>query len=236
MSSLLLAGLTVLVIGDSHMANEGYLITTLHDGLRDQGAKVFSYGVCGANAENLMKGMPRKRNPQDDDGHCGFAYREEGGNVRKRAEDFGPTDPLPKLISKYHPDLLVVINGDTMASYTKKTLPVPDVNSHVKSLTGGIKAAGLKCVWVGPAWGNEGGDNGKNYPRVKEVSDFLAENVSPCIYINSLKMSKQGEWPPIPHGAGHFDGQHFQLSGYQAWGNAITKEIVSSDILQKIKH
>jgi len=38
MSSLLLAGLTVLVIGDSHLASDGYLISTLHDGLMQQGA------------------------------------------------------------------------------------------------------------------------------------------------------------------------------------------------------
>lgn len=98
-------------------------------------------------------------------------------------------------------------------------------------LTNGIKASGASCVWVGPAWGNEGGKNGKNFPRVKEMSDFLAENVAPCIYINSLKLSKPGEWGTLPE-----DGQHFTDAGYQSWGSAIAKEIFSSDILQKIKH
>ena len=38
----LLAGLTILVIGDSHMVTSGYLITTLHDDLLAQGATVDS--------------------------------------------------------------------------------------------------------------------------------------------------------------------------------------------------
>lgn len=236
MSSLLLAGLTVLVIGDSHMATDGYLITTLHDSLKDQGASVYSYGSCGTPPSDWMKSKDeiRKSGPVE----CGTAERMDGDKVRERRTEAAIQKRLPDLIAKHHPDLLVVVNGDTMADYKKPRLPVVDVSEKVKILTDGIKASGLKCVWVGPAWGTEGGDNGKNYPRVKEMSDFLATNVSPCIYINSLKMSKQGEWAPIqvPNKPGHFDGQHFQMSGYQAWGNAITKEIVSSDILQKIKH
>lgn len=227
MSSLLLAGLTVLVIGDSHLATDGYLITALHDNLRDQGAKVFSYGSCGTPSGDWMKTTRAK---------CGTAFRLEDGPVRERKLEAAVMKPLPDLVAKHHPDLLVVVNGDTMASYDKPVLPKVWVRDQVKTLTDGIKASGLKCVWVGPAWGTEGGDNGKNYPRVKEISDFLADNVAPCSYINSLKMSKQGEWAPIQNEPGHFDGQHFQKEGYQAWGSAITKEIVSSDILQKIKH
>ena len=46
----LLAGLVILVIGDSHMVTNDYLITTLHDDLVQQGATVNSYGMCGTNA------------------------------------------------------------------------------------------------------------------------------------------------------------------------------------------
>ena len=45
-----LAGLTILVLGDSHMVTSGYLISTLHDSLLEQGATVDTYGMCGANA------------------------------------------------------------------------------------------------------------------------------------------------------------------------------------------
>ncbi len=44
---MLLAGLTVLVIGASHLAKPTYLIKTLHDELTERGAQVHSVGVCG---------------------------------------------------------------------------------------------------------------------------------------------------------------------------------------------
>lgn len=231
MSSMLLAGLTVLVIGDSHMTATDYLITTLPDGLRDQGAVVYAYGTCGTPAGDWMKIARAKCGSSG-----GTAERGDGGVVRERRAEAAIMKPLPELVAKHHPDLIVVVNGDTMAGYDRPVLPKAWVRDQVKILTDGIKATGLKCIWVGPAWGTEGGDNGKSYPRAKEISDFLADNVAPCIYISSLKMSKPGEWAPIQHGAGHFDGQHFMKEGYQAWGRAITNEIVSSDILQKIKN
>jgi len=110
-------------------------------------------------------------------------------------------------------------------------MPRPWIRDEVSSLTRGIKASGAKCVWVGPAWGSEGGKYGKTFARTKEVSDYLADIVSPCVYISSLNMEKPGEWATLPG-----DGQHYMNAGYQAWGNAITQQIISSDILQKIMH
>ncbi len=46
-----LAGLVILVLGDSHMAGPSYLISTLHEALEAQGATVSSYGMCGASAD-----------------------------------------------------------------------------------------------------------------------------------------------------------------------------------------
>lgn len=220
--SLILAGLTVLVIGDSHLATSGYLITTLHDELMQQGAHVYSYGACGSASGAWMKTTQPP---------CGSAFRLDTGPVRVRAGEAASTRALPDLVKAHHPDLIVVVNGDTMAGYKSAALPKPWIRDQVKTLTDGIKASGAACVWVGPAWGNEGGKNGKNFTRVKEMSDFLADNVAPCTYINSLKMSKPGEWSTLPD-----DGQHFTDAGYQSWGSVIAREIVTSDILQKIKH
>ncbi len=220
--SLLLAGMTVLMIGDSHMATKGYLITSLHDELMQQGAKVYSFGACGTQSGDWMRTIQPP---------CGAAFRLNDKQIRLRAGEAASTTPLPDLVKEYHPDLIVVINGDTMAGYKSAVLPRPWISKEVSMLTNGIKASGASCVWVGPAWGNEGGKNGKNFPRVKEMSDFLTENVAPCIYINSLKLSKPGEWGTLPD-----DGQHFTDAGYQSWGSAIAREILSSDILQKIKH
>ncbi len=220
--SLLLAGLTVLVIGDSHLSTPDYLITTLHDGLMQQGAKVYSYGACGTPASAWMK---RVQPP------CGSAFRLDNGPVRKRDGEAASTKPLSELVNEHHPDLIVVVNGDTMAGYKSTALPKSWIWEQVSVLTKGIKASGASCVWVGPAWGSEGGKYGKNFSRVKETSDYLADIVAPCTYVNSLKMSAPGEWSTIPG-----DGQHFTDEGYRAWGNAITSEIVASDVLQKIKH
>jgi hypothetical protein len=222
MMSLLLAGLTVLVIGDSHMASQDYLITTLHDGLMQQGAKVYSYGACGTPSGAWMKAIQPP---------CGSAFRLDTGPLRIRAGEAGSTKPLTELVSAHHPDLIVVVNGDTMAGYKSETLPRPWVRDQVKMLTDGIKNSGASCVWVGPGWGSEGGKYGKTFARTLEMSEYLSGIVSPCIYINSLKMSKPGEWQTIPG-----DGQHYLRPGYQAWGNAITSEIITSDILKNIKH
>lgn len=220
--SLLLAGLTVLVIGDSHMSSPDFLITTLHDGLKQQGAHVFSYGACGTPSGAWMKSIQPP---------CGSAFRLDDGPLRVRAAEAGFTKPLPDLVKAHHPDLIVVVNGDTMAGYKSPSMARPWIHEQVKTLTDGIKSSGARCVWVGPAWGSEGGKYGKNFARAREMSDYLADIVAPCTYISSLKMSKPGEWATIPG-----DGQHFLNDGYQAWGNAITQEIVSSDILQKIRH
>ena len=220
--SLLLAGLTVLMIGDSHMATRDYLITTLHDDLMQQGAKVYSFGSCGTPASAWMKaGKPE----------CGSAFRLDNAPVRERRGDASYTKSLPELVNEYHPNLIVVINGDTMAGYKSGVMPRPWIRDEVSSLTREIKASGAKCVWVGPAWGSEGGKYGKTFARTKEVSDYLADIVSPCVYISSLNMEKPGEWATLPG-----DGQHYMNAGYQAWGNAITQQIISSDILQKIMH
>jgi hypothetical protein len=219
--SLLLAGLTVLVLGDSHMATSGYLISSLHDDLMQQGAKVYSFGSCGTPSGAWMKANRSE---------CGTAFRLDNGPVRERRGEAAITRSLPDLVNEYHPNLIVVINGDTMAGYKKPAMPKSWIWGEVSTLTKGIKASGASCVWVGPAWGSEGGKYGKTFARTREVSDYLADIVSPCIYISSLKMEKPGEWGTIPG-----DGQHYLNEGYQAWGDAITKEIVSSDILQKIK-
>lgn len=220
--SLLLAGLTVLMIGDSHMTTEGFLITTLHDDLMQQGAKVYSFGACGTPSGAWTK---RIRPP------CGSAFRLDDGPVRMRPGAAGSTTPLPQLVKKYHPDLIVVVNGDTMAGYKQAHMPKSWIWEQVSSLTKTIKASGTSCVWVGPAWGTEGGKYGKNFARVKELSSYLSGIVAPCTYIDSLKMSKPGEWSTIPG-----DGQHFTADGYLSWGDAIAHEIESPEILQTIKH
>ncbi len=210
MASPILAGLTVLMLGDSHFATPGYLITTLQDALISQGAKVTTEAACGAPTSVWVT-----------DGHstCGTAERVQSGPIKLGKA----TTPLPtfeQLIQTVRPNLIIVGGGDTMAGYAQKELPVQYLQESVTALTRRIQAVGIPCVWIGPGWGTEGGPYFKTYARAAELSDYLATHVQPCRYIDSQKFAKPGEWHT-------FDGQHYTLPGYQKWGTAIDGEILA---------
>lgn len=216
--SLLLAGLSILVLGESHMAFNGQLISTLPDELAQQGATVYSYGVCGASAGDWLI---NKHAP------CS-AFRVGTGPVRTRPADIATTQPIGELIKKHQPDLIVLVIGDTMASYDNKTIPKSWVWQNTSALTTEINKYGTRCVWVGPPWGEDGGAYHKTNARVREFSDYLYTLVSPCTYINSLNFAKEGEWKTI-------DGQHLDKTGYEGWARGITQSITSPSILSTLK-
>jgi len=214
LSTASLVGLTFLVIGESHMSLPSYLINPLHDDLTKQGAKVYSIGACGASAGDWLKkgSVP-----------CGA---ERTGNEKAIFKGRNATTmPITELITADQPDVVVVIIGDTMASYGK---PFPQTWAweSVTNLTKEIAKTKTACIWVGPAWGNDGGKYGKTENRVEYISKFLANNVSPCAYIDSLKFSKPKQWKTL-------DGQHFTSADYQSWGKAITQAIVDLKPLKK---
>ncbi len=213
-----LAGLTILIIGDSHLTMPHYLIETLHMGLVEQGAKVHTIGVCGTNAGDWLKASP---------GTCGAAERVDSEKV-KLLPRTSSTTPVSELIARDKPDLLVIVMGDAMAGYDKPVFPKAWAWQHVSALTKVVAQSGTPCAWVGPAWGTEGGKYQKTFERAKLMSTFLEGNVAPCEYIDSLQFSKPGEWATT-------DGQHFTASGYKAWGAAVTNALVSSAIVQGLK-
>ena len=209
MASSLLAGLSILIIGDSHMATPNYLIGGLHDDLIRKGANVHSIGICGANAGDWLKVSPG--------GNCGAAERR-GKAPAQALRGKASTTPIKELIAKDKPDLVLIVIGDTMAGYDKPSFPKAWIWQQTASLTKAIGATGTQCAWVGPNWGTEGGKYGKTYAKVKQMSAFLAANVAPCSYVDSLKFSKPGEWATT-------DGQHLNVQGYQKWGAAISAEL-----------
>lgn len=213
-----LTGMTILVLGESHMSINDHLIATLPDELALQGAKIFSYGACGASAGDWLKA---KSVP------CG-AYRIDTGNIKERPADIASTQPIGNLINKHHPNLIVLVIGDTMASYDNKEIPKSWVWQGVSALSKEIKTQGTRCVWVGPAWGQDGGKYKKTNARAKEFSDYLSTLVAPCTYIDSLAFSKPGEWKTL-------DGQHFDKWGYEGWAKGITNAILSPGILPTLK-
>jgi len=213
-----LSGLNILVLGESHMSISNYLISNLPNELVEKGAKVFSYGACGASAGDWLK---TKSVP------CS-ASRVDVGTIRERPSDVATTQPISNLITKHQPNLILLIMGDTMASYDSNTIPKSWVWQTVSALTHEIKAQGMRCVWVGPPWGEDGGKYKKTNARVREFSDYLSTIVAPCTYIDSLSFAKMGEWKT-------FDGEHFDKWGYESWSKSITNALITPEILKTLK-
>jgi hypothetical protein len=214
----ILAGLTILMVGDSHLATPDYLISSLHDKLVQQGAKVHTLGVCGSNAGDWLKATP---------GTCGGAERR-GSEKTVVLGSKAATVPINQMIAADKPDLVLIVMGDTMASYTKPAFPKAWLWQQTTSFTKAIAATGTQCAWVGPNWGSEGGKYGKTYARVEMTSKFLAENVAPCSYIDSLKFSKPGQWATV-------DGQHLTAPGYKTWSENINKALLETPAFKGIK-
>ncbi|WP_429353369.1 hypothetical protein [Paraburkholderia sp. 32] len=59
---------------------------------------------------------------------------------------------------------------------------------------------------------------------MKQLSSFLAANVAPCQYIDSLTFSRPGEWATV-------DGQHLTTTGYKYWGTDIMKALVKLPVV-----
>jgi hypothetical protein len=207
-----LTGMTILVLGESHMSINDHLIATLPDELALQGAKIFSYGACGASAGDWLKA---KSVP------CG-AYRVDTGNIKERPADIASTQPIGNLINKHHPNLIVLVIGDTMASYDNKEIPKSWVWQGVSALSKEIKTQGTRCVWVGPAWGQDGGKYKKTNARAKEFSDYLSTLVAP--------LHTSTHWYSPNQANGNTDGQHFDKC-YEGWAKGITNTILSPGIL-----
>ena len=218
MSSTLLAGLTVLIIGDSHLATPNYLINSLHNELTNQGAAVHTFGVCGSIPGDWIAASPG--------GKCGGADRV-GKDSAKMLGSSAMTIPIKTLIAKEKPNLVVIVMGDTMAGY-KTGFAKAWAWQQTTSLTKEIAGTKTACAWVGPAWGGLDGNNDfkKSEATTRYVSEFLSKNVAPCSYIDSTAMAKPGEWATL-------DGQHLTAQGYKSWGEGIAKAVDGLPIVKK---
>lgn len=206
--NMLLAGLTILVLGDSHMAEPDYLISHLHEALTNRGAIVHSHGACGLPAGDWLR---KKRST------CGSAIQSGTAKIEVFHGKEGSTTPYAALHQAVKPDLVVVVVADAMGDYMKADLPKAWIWQQVTQLTKAIKESATPCIWVGPPWGT-GGRFGKSFERVTLYSDYLSEIVAPCTYVDSTKFSKPGDWPTS-------DGMHFNTAGYQAWSEGIAQAV-----------
>jgi hypothetical protein len=201
-----LAGLAILVVGDSHMV---YMGSPLHEALEQQGANVNTYGMCGAMATDWLTHTTTQ---------CSAERHADGPAVLKSSSS--PSWLLTDLIAKNHPNLVVVELGDNMAGYgTLSALPRDFIASQVRQFLAPIKAQNLPCVWIGPPWGNDTAAYHKTKLRLQELSQFLAQTVAPCTYIDTTAFAQPGQW-------GTLDGEHLTQSAYHQWSQDITGAIV----------
>lgn len=196
-----LAGLVILVIGDSQMKG---LMLGLHNQLQENGAAVHSYTMCGATAQDWLSPSTTS---------CGRGERHETAAPAMDYRKLLPTYALSNLIEAHHPNLVIVELGERIE---------PDhawVRQEIHALTGKITASHIPCVWVGPTWGQ----NKPPYPTtdagIKEISQLLSESVSPCSFFDSTTFARPGELPTT-------DGAHLQPDGYRRWGKAISDAVV----------
>ena len=206
-----LAGLVILMIGDSHMQ---HMLTNLHNQLEADGAAVHSYFMCGATAGDWV--YPSQVAAW---AGCGKGEHHEKDPVVLYNQKQMPTYVLPNLINQYRPNLIVVELGDGMGKYGSAQLDRQWVVDQVHVRTGEIAAANIACDWVGPTWGQDRPPYNKLEAEVKELSQVLGSSVAPCRFIDSSAFARPGEWPTI-------DGTHLQPDGYRKWAAGIEQAIV----------
>jgi len=203
-----LAGLAILLIGDSHVATPNYLIASFHEALEAQGATVNSYGTCGGMAMDWVLKVTAS---------CRAERHGAGAPVYTNKVE--PSWSIDELIGENHPNLAIVVLGDTMAGYDKPELPKAWIYDQVHQLTGRIAAHNIACAWVGPIWGNAQSMFHKTDARVVEMSQFLSQSVAPCDFIDSTRFARPGEWPTT-------DGQHLTPGGYRKWSAGLVAALV----------
>jgi len=208
--NMALAGLTILVLGDSHMAGHDYLLSGLHEALQAQGAQVDSYGMCGASADAWLERTTVS---------CGRGERHGSGAPITETGKQGYTWQINDLLNKHHPKLVIVEAADAIGGYTSPQLPKAWIYDQVHALATRIAASGAACIWVGPVYGNVNSPYHKADDRVRELSQFLSQSVAPCRYVDSLRFEPTPAWPTT-------DGQHLTPAGYRAWGQDITNAVV----------
>jgi hypothetical protein len=208
MQSLLL-GLSLLILGDSHFGKPDYLITSLQNELIGRGAKVATYSACGSPPSIWLTVRVAS---------CGTAQRIQSGPIAQQAGANAKTTPVDQLVATNKPNMIMVAMADTIGGYTRAEMPRDEIQEQVTALTDKIRAMNIPCLWVGPSWGTEGGPFMKTFARVEELSKYMSTIVSPCVYVDSTKLAKPGQWPT-------FDGQHFSVEGYKAYGAALAQQM-----------
>jgi hypothetical protein len=179
-----LAGLAILALGDSHML---HMITPLYEAMQAEGAVVTAYGMCGATPEDWLSRVTTQ---------CLAERQDKEPLVVKNQPQ--PTWLLTELLDHDRPNLVVIELGDNLAGYgATASLPRDLIAQQVKAFIAPITARHVACVWVGPPFGNDTQAYHKSDTRVRELSQFLAQNVAPCSYLDTTSLAGPGQWSTV---------------------------------------
>ncbi|MBB2169572.1 SGNH/GDSL hydrolase family protein [Gluconacetobacter aggeris] len=205
----LLLGLTILLVGDSHVTFKNTLLATLPDELTRQGAKVISYGLCSSKPEDWVDEKPTNT--------CGSTMRVgvEPITLSMQPGDVPPN--IPALLEKWHPNAVIVVFGDAMAGYGQKDMPTNWIDDQVHALVDQVGST--NCIWVGPTWGAYNPRYGKTDQRTLQLAALLKKDVQPCHYIDSTTLMSRGHVETE-------DGIHLTTTEYQKWSAALSAQII----------
>ena len=214
--SALLAGLTLLIIGDSHVTFKDSLLSILPEAYTQAGAKVVTYGVCSSTAADWV--VPTSNNG------CGAYQRIGIAPVGSAIMTPTAPPPITSLIAQWHPDVVMVVLGDTMAAYGQKEISTNWADEQVKTLT--MTLGHTACIWIGPTWGEYSPRYGKTDKRAREMATFLKSEVAPCTYIDGTQLMQPGSAKTI-------DGVHLTGESYKVWAAGIVQQTMP--VLEKLR-
>lgn len=210
---------SVMIIGDS-MSLCGFG-KTLDSRLRSSGCTVFTYMACGTNPLSWMSLHPytKIRTP------CGFWVIEsdDDGQVNEMQDTYGMTSghkpaphPVPKiedLLSKHHPELLIVQLGNNLLDLpvSKKDPPGSQYDSFLFPFLNYVTSRVKKVVWVAPPVSGR-------IPKEKQdqlVSRLKAYSAKNLIVIDSRDLLT------YPYSHLEADKQHFIGKDMDLWAEKV---------------
>jgi len=202
-----LAGLSLLIVGDSHVSAPGSLATTLHDALAAEGAAVYTAGVCAASPSHFLKGRSTT---------CGRVLRGPDGKLSLKVKASAPK--LEALLADHAPDHVIFVFGDNMGGYRMKHLPRGFIETEVMAIVAALPE-GTGCSWMGPPWGEEGTAYRKTHARAAALNAALREASAPCHYIDVQAATGTGTIDTV-------DGLHPKPAGYRMWAEVASAALV----------
>ncbi|MBL6936903.1 MAG: SGNH/GDSL hydrolase family protein [Alphaproteobacteria bacterium] len=204
----------ILFIGDSE--GLGYFGAQLyramageHDPRSGKALRVWSFWTCGSDAQSWLVGATS---------YCGIRTCNSAGSC---ARDHGPDDrpgrvhysALRYYLGKVAPRITIVALGVNMLSLHDRAFhrSYDGYLEGVAALAGQVRAAGSRCIWIGPPQVALRTKSAEDYTRFSTDLGRAAKRAG-CGYIDSNPLSDRRYVAPRDS-----EGIHYQPTGEKAW-------------------